>query len=332
MKKTLLTVLKSVISLGLLGYLLGRFDLMKVVAELDGAHPGLLALAGVIGIAYVPTLCFRWRTLLTAAGLNVAWLKVLYFQTIGFFYDTCIPGSVAGEVFRAEASRNQGLSRTAAYSIVFLDRLIGLVTSALLVACALLAGHTTMWSTDLMVYLIAYLGFVSAVVLSLAARKWIIRFPRWLPEKMRKIYGRFDESLSLFSNQGKGATLTAAGAGLVGHLLLILRVYVLMHAVGQSVPFEYVLFSVPLIGALGLIPLTVGGVGLREVGYIFFFTRIGVPEETAILVSLLYFLITLGIACIGGSWQIVGFATSDESERPTVVPSSIQTAAAANHK
>jgi glycosyltransferase 2 family protein len=57
----------------------------------------------------------------------------------------------------------------------------------------------------------------------------------------------------------------------------------------------------PLIGLLTVVPVTVSGFGVREGAFVFFYSLVGVPSEVAVGVSLLNYLLVIGVpALLGG--------------------------------
>ncbi len=51
---------------------------------------------------------------------------------------------------------------------------------------------------------------------------------------------------------------------------------------------DYFIF-IPIITVLTFLPVSIAGVGVRELAFVFFFTRVGVPEYACISLSLFYF-------------------------------------------
>jgi uncharacterized protein (TIRG00374 family) len=304
LKRVLILIARYVVSTSLLLLLLSKLDASKLFERLHGANVPYLFLALAAGFAYLLTIGLRWRLLLIPSQAVVSWREIFYFEFVGFLYSTCIPGVFAGDVFRGQISREIGLSRSTGYSIVFVERLIGLISSALMVLGALFFGLNSLLNTDLFFYLLLFLGIVAASVILLFSRKWLVQLPDWLPLRLRNAYNQFDLTLHMYHTK-KMITVWAMVVSLFSHILLVIRVYFLTRAIHADVSFSYLLFCIPIIGALELIPITVGGTGLREAGYLFFFSQAGFPKETALLTSLLVFSVSLILAATGGIWQVL---------------------------
>lgn len=91
-------------------------------------------------------------------------------------------------------------------------------------------------------------------------------------------------------------------------LSTILVGWFLFRACGQSVPFGIHLAFYPVIVTFAMLPVTIGGVGLREGGFAYFYPLVGVPPDVAIAVSVLnYLVLNLLPAPLGGIlWLLDG--------------------------
>ncbi|TNF53361.1 hypothetical protein EP227_06065, partial [bacterium] len=87
-------------------------------------------------------------------------------------------------------------------------------------------------------------------------------------------------------------------------VLCIIEVYLLSIAIGLKVPIIYFLIFVPIINAISTIPITIAGLGIREVGFAtlfsMFFIKLGVTSNQAVSLSLLTFTAMVLINLIGG--------------------------------
>ncbi len=98
---------------------------------------------------------------------------------------------------------------------------------------------------------------------------------------------------------------------------LISVVYLVFRAYGYEIPFMQHVALYPVIAILTLIPITVGGLGVREGFFVYFYSMIGVPAHIAVGVSLvIYALMALLPAACGAVvylWGSFRENTRDES-------------------
>jgi len=55
-----------------------------------------------------------------------------------------------------------------------------------------------------------------------------------------------------------------------------------------------------VIQIIALLPVSYAGLGFREGVFIYFYKLLNVPAEVSFSVSIIYFLLTLGIPAVGG--------------------------------
>jgi len=75
----------------------------------------------------------------------------------------------------------------------------------------------------------------------------------------------------------------------------------------------YFFIFLPVIGAITLLPISLGGLGLRDATTIFFFAKIGVGKDLAFAMSLLSFSFLLFYGSIAG---LIYFITVNHRKLP----------------
>jgi uncharacterized membrane protein YbhN (UPF0104 family) len=307
-RRRLLVVLRWVVTLAAIAWVLLRADLAAV-----GSSLASLSLLGVVASTAVTALilvgmALRWRLLLQAYGSThppgLPWLLQLTF--IGFFFNTCLPGGLGGDVVRGVASRKaygqHGLTRGLA--VVFIDRVLGVVgllavasVSALLVP---LPGVEVLpyVATGLLVVLIAILGGLALVP----------RIHPRLPPLLRRVVPHLPAPVSatpLLLSLGL-AVATHLGVAISGHLILMSLV--------PDLPFTTSLVLIPVAMATQMLPITVGGAGAREAAFVALYALVGVPSEAALAASLALFGTYLALAAIGAALPMP--AAEDDATSP----------------
>ena len=83
-------------------------------------------------------------------------------------------------------------------------------------------------------------------------------------------------------------------------LLLIVAVYLMALSLHASVHWMYFVAFVPLITLMEAIPISVYGIGIRDMGYVFFFGLAGMTEVQTRSLALLFLAVTVVYSLIGG--------------------------------
>src|SRR5919201_346637 len=123
MRSRIRTVLVLLLTAGLVVLFLRNANLSQVWREMATARYGLIVLATVITLGYYALRAFRWQYLLIPIGPTR--FSTAYRTTvIGFAANFLLPAR-AGEVLRPYLlARREGLSATAAFATIILERLL----------------------------------------------------------------------------------------------------------------------------------------------------------------------------------------------------------------
>ena len=81
-----------------------------------------------------------------------------------------------------------------------------------------------------------------------------------------------------------------------GVLLTSLTQWLISEALGLGIRLFYFMLFNPLIAFVLLIPLSVNGIGLKEVAFVFFLGLVGVPQAAAFSLSLVFHAIIVSPA------------------------------------
>ncbi len=112
----------------------------------DGSGPGLsdilqrpvrwwaLSLAAALSLASLLLTFVRWYILVRAQDLPFTLINATRLGLVGYFFNTCLPGSIGGDIIKATAIARQQSRRTIAVATVLLDRAVGLWALIWLVA------------------------------------------------------------------------------------------------------------------------------------------------------------------------------------------------------
>jgi glycosyltransferase 2 family protein len=84
--------------------------------------------------------------------------------------------------------------------------------------------------------------------------------------------------------------------------------WVLARALGIDLPFGYCLILHPVLSVMMALPVSVGGFGVREGGYLYFLTRINVDDSLAVTMGLLWFAVTVMAGLVGGAFFVAAGA------------------------
>ena len=282
--------LKLAVSLGLLAVLVGRADTTSLWAYVRTASPAWLAGALVLYLLMVLASAWRWGLLLDAQGVNVPGRTLTGSFLVATFFNNFLPSNIGGDVVRiADTARPAG-SKTLATTVVLMDRGLGLLGLVLLAAVASTvvgesAGPIRAWWlwAGLIAGTVAALPALVAPTLVVGLLGPLRRLnPTWVDarlERLQEVLGRFRQAPLALIACFAGAVLVQAI--LVGFYAAIAQ------AIGVAVPPWHMAVLVPVSFLVQMLPVSVNGFGLREATFSFYFARLGLPIEAALVISLL---------------------------------------------
>ena len=303
MKRPALFFVKLTVSLGLL-YLLYRqtplTQIKHLLVSIDLVYLPLICL-----LLFVNTIisAWKWQLFLRADGVHLRFGSLIASYMSGTFCNLFLPSNIGGDSYRIYdiAKRSSDAARSAAS--VFADRFSGFIA---LVSLSLLSSFYVSAQFGSVGFLVA----PSLLLLAFLGMLWCIA--RQTPLRLLLGYTRLSRIQAVsriterlfvsFSRYGSNKALLVKVMGLsfVFQLLLIVVVFLMSRALGIDLSFFYFSAFVPLITLLEALPVSIYGVGVRDYGYVFFFTRVGMSDVETRTLAVLFVVVAVCYSLIGG--------------------------------
>jgi hypothetical protein len=242
-----------------------------------------------------------------AAGHRRPLGELLRLTLIGLFFNNFLPSSVGGDVARGLGLAGGGVSKAAAAASVLVDRVVGVLALALL---AVVGGALGAWLWPGEGPWFAAGLFALAVVgllVGLSRPRVLVSFAsmRGIPEGLARRVRRLLEALTLLAGRTRQLLdATALSLGLAACSAVFH--WAVARSVGIEVPLLAWFVLVPTVMLFAALPITVNGLGLREIGFVGLLEARGVSEADAIVFAGLSFVIPLVFAVAGGVLFLVG--------------------------
>lgn len=238
---------------------------------------------------------FKWRMLAQAGGISVSSLEALKAYFIGMFVNCFGLGMVGGDVVRGVLISGEKRNRTLGVTSVVADRAHGLAVLAGVGGLSALFFRPDFLDTYLIILLIILgLGVGVGWVLTPLLIERFFSVDSKVGSKLKQLTGMLTRDSAIL--------IRASLLSLVFHLLQISLHWFMAEALGASIPFLYILTTVPFINILGSLPISWNGVGVREAGYIFFFTQqhAFLSHEQAVAMGALWLVAITLSSVVGG--------------------------------
>lgn len=263
---------------------------------LKGLDRTLLLIAIMVYPVGIFLLAWRWQLLLKTHGLDPGYMEALRLNWIGLFTSFVLPGSNGGDLVKGYCiyRRSPG-KRLAAVMTVFLDRVVGLVSLMLIGTVAILlqadapelrqASMATEWI--LAAVLVGGLVFFSGRLRKLLRVSEIVErlpFPGKIKEVDDSVFHYRHHIPLLFGN---------VAISFVIHACTIWCIYLLGQSLGLKVPMIYYFAALPVIFTVGAVAPSIGGLGVVEGMFQYFFTQQGATTSSAVALCIVYRLMVL---------------------------------------
>jgi hypothetical protein len=302
-----MTILKLGISCFAIGVLVTLTDTSAVWEQLRKADGLVIAASiGAIWLAQaISSLRLQW--ILRAEGAAVPFGFLFGTYMIGMFANALLPTSIGGDIVKTYDIYRRTKDLSVSITSVFIERFSGLLV-LLVLSWVGIGAFWGGWSSAFFWVWIASSGAACAIVMVICKREFIERV-LFLIEKgaLAKPVRLARECLKILVTYKNRKFLVARLIiiSIPVQFLSILVYGMIAISLGLEIPFVYFLFGVPLIIILSLLPISLGGLGVREAAGVTVFCLAGVSAEGALSLSLLYTTVTYLSSFLGGIFLIL---------------------------
>lgn len=305
-RKQIFFLFKFVFGFGLLLYLLlGMARPQEIVAVIKDIFWPMAALAfGLHAFGFLFS-ALRWKLILDEYGADFSLPQLIRSLLVGSFFNLFLPTRFGGDVIRVSDTRHIEQGATASLAVIVYERMSGIVA---LLVFALFASLLKIGFIKKMPVLYVSLP-VSLLGIFLLVLAWK-KLPRgflaglncrrsWVRKALDKL-DTFHAIILDFVNHRALSRKVFFWA-----LLLQLNVVIHYYLIGQAlhlgrIPLLDYFFSIPIMLFILSFPVSINGIGVRDLFLIELFTFYGYPASVAIAFSMLDLVFNLLLGMIGG--------------------------------
>jgi uncharacterized protein (TIRG00374 family) len=326
-KRTLFNLFKYLLALGLLVYVVydnwspasGKglvYVWERHVNQGQPIHAPVLLLACALFLASLLITLVRWYVLVRAQDVPFTITAALRLGTIGYFFNTFLPGSVGGDIIKAAGLAREQSRRTVAVATVIMDRVIALW--GLIWIVTLLGG--VFWAAGMLEgpaeQPSKLIVSTTAVIVGVSVSVWLLL--GLLPANRAKHFalklarrGKVGASAAEFGRAvwmyrcRQSSVVLALLLALISHASFVASFYCGAHALLEAEPgnpmpslLQHFLI-VPLGMVIQTVPLFPGGAGIGELGFGGLYAWFQCPAANGVLASLMSRVISWVIGVLG---------------------------------
>ena len=290
-------LIRAGISIGVLAVLLWWFSsdtLLSAIARIP-LSIWCLVTSGFIALHILSA--FKWRLMLQTVNIRVSAGETVRAHGAGLFANLCLPTIIGGDVVRA----GMIIRRHHNYELVALGSFADRINDSFALLLMAAVGATLVPSDTPTAAGAALQGIATLLFTGLLTTVVLIRwFPAdRLPARFARILLRFRSGVDLLVSAPVMAILAFCLSLAIQGGFVLLN-FMLAQTMGIEAPLAMWLFAWPLAKLIALAPISLGGIGVREVAIAGLMAPFGVDVALVVAQSLSWEVVLIGSGLLAG--------------------------------
>lgn len=286
-------IFKSLVSIILL-FLIFRFIGIKVVYNvIRNANFYYLTIATFFTVFHVLFKAIRWCAIISIFNKSLNIISSATYTLISYAFGIVTPGRL-GEFIKAKyLAEKSGISYLRSFLTVIIDKIFDVITVVLFALASLPFLQEKIFLADYFVFALV-LYIIILVLIFVCLGRILALINNFLPKKYKNSF----KNLNINGKVYVKSLLFSVFIWLTSSI----QAFFVIKALGiTQISFYAIVGAVTLMALSSLLPISFGGIGVREVVAISFFLHLGVPAEKSVIFSLLYTFVTFAVPAIIGA-------------------------------
>jgi len=303
--KSIVLLLRIVVTgvLLLLYFKVSKIDFSTLWDNIKGADKPLLLLAFfVFFLGYVLAL-LRWEMLLKAVKINLPFKRIIISFSGGIFFSLLLPSTIGGDLMRSVDLASHTKRPKEVIATIFLDRLSGYAGLVILALSSLALGYNLIRDTSVVVSIMAISAVLFGILLVLFNKFVYTKINNLLHSpnggKTRELIKNLHQEVHYFRHH-KRVMLTNLIFSILIQGIAPLTLFIIAVSLGVRVNIIYFFIFTPIVSAITLLPISIGGLGVREGTTTLFFIKAGMMKDLAGAMALINSSFVFACGAIGG--------------------------------
>jgi uncharacterized membrane protein YbhN (UPF0104 family) len=239
----------------------------------------------------------KWRMLINAGRAALSRTDAVRCYAAGLFANICLPSIVGGDVLRAALATRVTRRPEATVLGSVADRILDIAVSGVLILIGGFMARDALpgWGADALAVAILLGVLASAVALPLVFRRPLARWPR----RLRRPIGRSLVAVRYLARSPRTALAACAISAVVQAGFVLLNAWI-GASIGVAVPLAVWFFAWPLAKIAGLLPISLGGLAVRDATLGALLVPAGVPLALGVIASLIWQSVVIAGGLLGG--------------------------------
>jgi glycosyltransferase 2 family protein len=302
MNRHLLIKIMHFVGVAIFVVILSRLDLSELWRIILSLNPFYLSLSIIAQILTNLLKSERWRMLLSFYQ-DFRFLQVLKINVYGSLYAAVTPGKL-GVGFMAPLIKNSTLSYSQIFFSIIVDRLLDVITIILTgyFGFVFLADAIAVDKKYLLVVTVALVIFFFfayyIIRRSLKKSRDIIAIENKTGGRIERFYSKLNlirHNILNFTRDSSVDAMKIICKVIIINLLAFFFYYITIYfaalSLGLNISYMFIVLSYSVVTLLGMLPVSISGIGTRDISLIFFFNILGISAEKAIALSFIDLII-----------------------------------------
>ncbi|WP_028580375.1 lysylphosphatidylglycerol synthase transmembrane domain-containing protein [Desulfogranum japonicum] len=299
-QKPLARALTSILILGVLFTQLPIAEFGQTFSKISFTLWGLVVTVFILGHLVGAA---KWNVLINIGQGGFSYLPTVRYYFAGLFANLFLPSIAGGDVVRAGlAIRQNSMEKEAVVLGSLLDRFLDMVALALLIMFGALfsplgLGVEDRWRILWVCILLASL-FIGVLLFV------VVPIPSSTPAKVLAIIERVRSILRQLFLRPQKAILGLFLALLIQGTFVVINAFLAKH-IGLDLPLAVWFLAWPLAKLTATLPISLGGLGVREAALSIFLGKFGVSMVAAVSLGLMWQAVLICGGGLGGIYYII---------------------------
>jgi glycosyltransferase 2 family protein len=275
-KRTLIFILKLLVSAGSLYIIFSKTDIGEMAFMMRKIGLFYFLLASFIYILSLLVSTARWKLLLPG---EFTFKRLFSLYLIGSFFSSFLPGVIGGDVVKAYYLNKDAKKLSLTLASIFMDRYLGYVSLMVIGIAAFPFAFRFFGGT-------VYRWVMPAIFVSFVIASFLF-FGLKIGKRFKTVSEFYDYFVLL--GQKKDVMAKAVLLSFLIQFMGFMAVAILASAMGENIPVMLLFVILPIVITITSLPISISGLGVREGSFVILLGLIGVRPEVATSLSLSWF-------------------------------------------
>jgi len=302
------TVIRGAISILLIGFVVWNLDMSELASTLSTVSVTTLVVLVSIDLFLRFLSAYRWNVLFAALQNSTSMIVIIKISFIASFLGQVLPGTIGVEALRVYGLAKSSNNGPAAFASVVADRMFGLLSLVFVIYIGLLVGPQELQAMILMPATVALAILILFLFLLMypLPRQWIFAaIPARFLEKLQHRIADVFACLDSYKTK-PGVLLYSFVLSILFQLIRVLLFFAAALLIGEAPSFVYFVALVPIVMFAALLPISIGGLGVREASLVVLFSHFNLMDGTQTFTVAILVFVSGIISILPGGWFYMG--------------------------